>query len=810
MPLPLPNLDTRRWSDLVDEGRALIPRYAPRWTDHNIHDPGIMLLELFAWLTEQLIYRANRVPERHLRKFLALAGFSPAPPLPALAVLGAHLAAGSGTRTLPAGVGFLGDAGHGTRLPFRAIETTTLVEAQLVALQVFDGTRFADRSRAMRERLTTPLFGIDPAVPDPYAIGKAPACYFAFDCALPAGQWASLHLRFDDARPGERALILAEAADAADACARPPFTCTPCGTPNEHGPDDAWCEDAGAPAVPPPGGAPSAPGPLLPPHHSARTVWEFLAADGWHVLDAGAGEVDDQTRALTLDGLVRLRVPAPMAQRTVGAVTAPLFYVRCRLVRGAYDEAPALVCATFNAVVAEQALVATHTFAIAAGVVPAGAIATGDRLRLAMQLDAQGVVQALAVEPATSPAPVLLVIDYVAPLPGVAGAITLALVPAGRGTGLPDQEATLPGAPVSRGDVTVDSLEPAAGGIAWRSWRQRLDFDASHNTDADVTLEATTGALRFGTGLRGRVPPNDAPLLAAYATTAAAAGNLAADRSWTLAADALTATLLGADAAAVAAATFTNGSAAGGGATAEDVGSAAARAAAALWAHERLVTLCPAHECATLDQLDHAAVLDLSAPPRATTLVDFERIALDIPGTRVRRARAWAALDPSYPCLDASGTVTVVVVPTLPLGRPMPSAGLLRAIQRYLSRRRVLCTRLVVVGPQYLDVRVDAVVRALPSADTARVERDVRAALGTFLDPLVGGPAGRGWPFGRDVYRSEILSVIDGVAGVDNVVSLTLSATADGAVRDAACANLCVPPTWLVASGAHAIAVIAP
>jgi hypothetical protein len=42
MPIPLPNLDDRRWADLVEEGRALIPLYASEdWTDHNVHDPGI-------------------------------------------------------------------------------------------------------------------------------------------------------------------------------------------------------------------------------------------------------------------------------------------------------------------------------------------------------------------------------------------------------------------------------------------------------------------------------------------------------------------------------------------------------------------------------------------------------------------------------------------------------------------------------------------------------------------------------------------------------------------------------------------------
>ena len=82
MSLPLPQLDDRRWADLMAEAQALIPRYAPSWTDHNVHDPGITFLELFTWLTEMDIYRLNQIPERHLRKFLALIGFSPQPPQP--------------------------------------------------------------------------------------------------------------------------------------------------------------------------------------------------------------------------------------------------------------------------------------------------------------------------------------------------------------------------------------------------------------------------------------------------------------------------------------------------------------------------------------------------------------------------------------------------------------------------------------------------------------------------------------------------------------------------------------------------------
>jgi hypothetical protein len=72
MPIPLPNLDDRTYEDLVEEARALIPSLYPKWTDHNPTDPGIILIELFAWLTEMVIYRLNRVPDANYKTFLQL------------------------------------------------------------------------------------------------------------------------------------------------------------------------------------------------------------------------------------------------------------------------------------------------------------------------------------------------------------------------------------------------------------------------------------------------------------------------------------------------------------------------------------------------------------------------------------------------------------------------------------------------------------------------------------------------------------------------------------------------------------------
>jgi hypothetical protein len=72
MPLQLPNLDDRTYDDLVEEARSLIPTYAPEWTNHNPSDPGITLIELFAYLTELLIYRLNRVTDANVVSFLRL------------------------------------------------------------------------------------------------------------------------------------------------------------------------------------------------------------------------------------------------------------------------------------------------------------------------------------------------------------------------------------------------------------------------------------------------------------------------------------------------------------------------------------------------------------------------------------------------------------------------------------------------------------------------------------------------------------------------------------------------------------------
>lgn len=102
--IPLPKLDDRKWEDLVREAVELIPKYCPEWTNHNASDPGITLLELFAWLIEVLLYRLNRVGEKNYLAFLNLMGIDLQPPQPARCHLTFSLVPGARNyQVVPAG-----------------------------------------------------------------------------------------------------------------------------------------------------------------------------------------------------------------------------------------------------------------------------------------------------------------------------------------------------------------------------------------------------------------------------------------------------------------------------------------------------------------------------------------------------------------------------------------------------------------------------------------------------------------------------------------------------------------------------------
>jgi hypothetical protein len=84
VPLTVPNLDTRKYQDILDEAIARIPVHTPEWTNFNKSDPGVTILEIFAFLSENLNFVANQIPEKNRLKFLTLLGVPLQPATPAI------------------------------------------------------------------------------------------------------------------------------------------------------------------------------------------------------------------------------------------------------------------------------------------------------------------------------------------------------------------------------------------------------------------------------------------------------------------------------------------------------------------------------------------------------------------------------------------------------------------------------------------------------------------------------------------------------------------------------------------------------
>jgi predicted phage baseplate assembly protein len=148
--LEAPNLDDRTFQDIVDEAKRLIPRFCPEWTNHNLSDPGIALIELFAWMSEMILFRLNQVPDRLYTKFLELVGIGPFPPSVARVELTFWLSTVLDTEVLvPAGteVATAATLSGTDQVLFSTVDDLTIAPPQLIAAM----TAQADRTELLKD-----------------------------------------------------------------------------------------------------------------------------------------------------------------------------------------------------------------------------------------------------------------------------------------------------------------------------------------------------------------------------------------------------------------------------------------------------------------------------------------------------------------------------------------------------------------------------------------------------------------------------------------------------------------------------------
>lgn len=176
MSLPTPNLDDRSFKDIVNEAIKLIPKYCPQWTDFNPSDPGITLIELMAWMTEMIIYRLNRVPEKNYIKFLELMGVTLRPPQPARAWVTFKISDGAKEENLPlipAGTRISTGELKGKSIVFETVDSLNLTASRIIKICSKYMEQYTDHSPCLTKETTegVPIFFGDRSVPHIFYLG---------------------------------------------------------------------------------------------------------------------------------------------------------------------------------------------------------------------------------------------------------------------------------------------------------------------------------------------------------------------------------------------------------------------------------------------------------------------------------------------------------------------------------------------------------------------------------------------------------------------------------------------------------------
>ncbi|HTE48241.1 MAG TPA: putative baseplate assembly protein, partial [Gemmatimonadaceae bacterium] len=446
MPIRPPSLDDRSFDDLVEELVSRVPAHTPEWSSVNPGDPGRTLIELFAWLTDTMLYRVNLIPERQRLTFLRLLGNPMRPAIAAkgLATISIDDDRNTGTAMLAERVTVRGSGPA-------AFETTH----ELTVLPV---TAEAYYKRSLTADEASSLGSVVDGLREVYRLSSTVKPYvttpvFAGGAAEPAG--------FDlVSRTIDRTLWLAFLAPTPEV--RDAVRATLGGT-----------TPAGSPYVLSVGVAPQLDVPALfeeiGPRARIPHVWEMCGVDAsgephWIKLDVMTD--DDTTQGLTRRGVMRLVMPTIGADDLVpGAVRrikAPSNDVRDAIDAGVADRPP----------------------------------------RIDDPKKAARLVTWLRLRPDGQPNELTLSwVGINAVEVDARRTITGRLL--GQSDGSADQVLALPGSPVEPDTLVVQIEETDRGYVTWRAID---DLALAGRDDSVFALDPEAGTIAFGDGVRGRIP----------------------------------------------------------------------------------------------------------------------------------------------------------------------------------------------------------------------------------------------------------------------------------------------------------------
>jgi predicted phage baseplate assembly protein len=268
----------------------------------------------------------------------------------------------------------------------------------------------------------------------------------------------------------------------------------------------------------------------------------------------------------------------------------------------------------------------------------------------------------------------------------------------GQSDGSGGQQFQLPGGSV---DATTLQLQVEEPGLGYRPWQRIDDLALAGRDDAVYSIDVEAGIVRFGDGVRGRVPPAEGRVrVALMRSGGGAAGNLPPG--------ALT---------AISAVDLNN------------------RPVARLKVQQPLAAD-GGEDRETLAEAEQRVPALFRHRDRCVTADDYKRLAADTPGVRVGRVDLLPRFRPQQRQAGVAGVVSVMVLPFQPAVRPpnpRPDRPFLETVHAWLDERRPLGTELYVIGCEYVPLGVSVGVAVAEGAGRETVLNDVREGLRRFL-----------------------------------------------------------------------------
>ena len=631
MPLAAPQLDDRKFQDIVDELKKRIPRYCPEWTDHNVSDPGVTLIELFSHVAEQMLYRMNQVPRLHYIRMMELLGIKLQGPQAAeVPVTFWFSAPFTNEEQITAGTQ-LSTTQTETKAPvvFATKDDFTIYEPQSNLKAIYTGTKNTDWNQndensqpfiyeKQQNGQTIVAFSTTPQGGD--------ALYFGFD-----KDFSGYILRFE----------MEVDTNATDGI-RP------------QNPPWAWEATTGSESAP----------------------WEKCAVESAHNTLGG----------MSRNGSIQTILPKKMGRMRIEDES--LYWVRVCVDHskpeadtGRYKKPPRIYKI-------EVATLGCTIDAIHSGVIKDEILGVSD--------------------------------------------------------GTPGQRFILESTPVLP-RLSDEHLKVFVGGQsaehAWGNWQEVRHFGDSSATDYHYMLDGITGELRLGPAIQqrdgeisqfGAVPPPGARLImSGYRYGGGIIGNVKAGEINTL------------KTSIPYVSRVRNRMPSAGGLDAQSLDDAVLKVPQHLRTRNRAVTM-EDFEYISLEKCGSIFGRVKCLPPT------IEQIGQDEDDEQ-RTRRTYIDLRVIPQAVNRESPLPEEIDPT-----PQELEPKKVLLQAQLDQHRLLTTRIQISLPTYVWVSIDVQANRMPGVSTTTIEDFILRRLYRFLNPLIGGFDGKGWPFGKELHKSEV------------------------------------------------------